>query len=391
MISAGVGIGTGENAYSAARDATLGALSGVLDHKAKTLLVFGSVSFDQDELLRGVADTAPETKIIGCSTAGEISSEGLSSEKSVVIMALGGDELDVETALGNHLLWNARQAGFDCAKELQYASHGYLQAGIVFTDVIAGNGELAVDGMRERLGPSIPLTGAAAGDDLLFFETYQYFGDRAYSGSVASLGLSGKFVVASAVADGFLPIGMPRRITKSEGVTVQQIDNARAVSVYEDYFGSDYSSELHEHLLSDLAVTFPLGIMAPDSDRLISRNPIYADEKGGMIFTAPIPEGSAAHIMISDTAQTLSSARDAAERIMKEIGAKKPRAALVFNSIARKKLLGSDADEEIHIIQNIIGREVPLAGFYGYAQIDSPISGEKPFYNASLVIWVLAA
>jgi hypothetical protein len=160
--------------------------------------------------------------------------------------------------------------------------------------------------------------------------------------------------------------------------------------MYEDYFGPTYATELKEHLLSDLAVTFPLGILSPGEKRMIPRTPMYADGKGGMMFSAPVAQGAEAHIMISDSEQTLSSARTAAEDLMKRLDGRTPRAVLMFDSIARRKLLGTNADEEIHIIQNIVGREVPIAGFYGYAQIDSSAALGTNFHNAGLGLWVLA-
>lgn len=390
MISAGIGIGTGGDAHKAGRDAAADALESLPGRTATAVVVFGSVSFDQDQLLAGIAEITGKAAIVGCSTAGEISSEGLAGHDSVVVAAIGGDGLSVTTAIGNHLLWNARQAGLDCAKELQYVSHGYLDAGLVFTDVVAGKGEIATTGIEERLGPSIPLFGAAAGDDLLFYKTYQYLNGRAFTGSVVALGLHGDAVSCGTVADGFLPIGIPRTITHANGVLVREIDGKPAISMYEDYFGPTYATELKEHLLSDLAVTFPLGILSPGEKRMIPRTPMYADGKGGMIFSAPIPEGAEAHIMISDSEQTIASAKAAAEEILRRLDGRTPRLVLLFNSIARRKLLGTNADEEIHVIQNVMGREVPMAGFYGYAQIDSSATLGTNFHNAGLGLWVLA-
>jgi hypothetical protein len=390
MIVASVGVGTGEDAYKVSREAAIAAVEGLPNKKPKLVIVFGSVVFDQDQMLQGIHATTPEALVVGCSTAGEISTEGLAMEKSVVVMAIESDQMDFWGGIGNHLLWNPRQAGIECANAIQYASNGYVRSCLMFLDVISGNGELGIAGMREKLGPSIPLYGSAAADDLLFFKTYQYFNSLVFSGSMVGLGMSGTFTCAAALADSFLPIGIPRVVTKASGVTVQEIDHKPAFSMYEDYFGTEHSLELRERLLSDLAVTFPLGIFDTSTNSLISRNPIYADQEGGMVFTAQIPEGAEAHLMISDTEQAFTSAKEAAEKVMRDLGGKTPRAVIVMNSVARRQLLGANADEEIRIIQAVIGRDVPLIGFYGYAQVDNVLEGRAPFHNAALIIWAIA-
>ena len=68
----------------------------------------------------------------------------------------------------------------------------------------------------------------------------------------------------------------------------------------------------------------------------------------------------------------------------------KPKAAIIVNSVARRKMLGLRADEEIETIQRVIGRDVPMAGFYSYAQIGGKIGSETPFHNGSLLVWLLA-
>ena len=50
----------------------------------------------------------------------------------------------------------------------------------------------------------------------------------------------------------------------------------------------------------------------------------------------------------------------------------------------------SQKKEEIQVIQQVIGRDVPIAGYYSYAQIGDRLGGQVPFHNGSLLIWLLA-
>lgn len=393
MITANVGLGTGADSYKAGAEACAQALSGLPPgSKANTLIVFGSTQFDQDELIRGVGETAPECVIIGCSTAGEISSEGFSTEKSVVIMALSSDQVRFWGGIGHHILWNPEKAGEDCANALQYDSHGYVTSCLTFLDVLSGNGDATLAGVFRKLGSSFPVYGGAAADDLLFFQTYQYLQNKAYRGSIVGLGLSGDYHAVGVMMHGFLPIGIARKVTRAEGTTLFELDGKPAATIYEEYFGEEHLSELHGGLLTSLAISYPLGIFMPDSNDVILRTPVLVDKNGAMTFTADVALAPDAEVrlMISDVESGLETARIAATEVLKKLNGKPPKAVIIVNSSSRKKMLGHSADEEIAIIQQIIGRDVPIAGFYSYAQIGGQIGDTTPFHNGSLLIWALA-
>ena len=390
MISASVGVGTGPDAYTAGEEACRHALGEMPKERAHALFVFGSVALDQDKLIEGVSSLSGDALLIGCSSAGEISSEGFSAEKSVVVMAIASDQVQFCGAVGHHILWNPRRAGEECASGLQYASHGYTHSALAFLDIISGNGDLTLSGFLNRLGGNVPVFGGAAGDDMLFFQTFQYLKDKTYSGSIVGMGLSGNFTTAQVTMHGFLPIGIERIVTKSEGTTLYELDGKPAASIYKEYFGEEHLSELHEGLLPSITVSYPLGVFLKDSDEVLLRNPIFIDKKGAMTFTAAIPQGAEIRLMISDIERDLEVTELAAQSLLKKLNGKKPKAALVVNSMARKKMLGARADEEIEIIQRVLGRDVPFVGFYSYAQIGERAKGEVALHNGALSIWALA-
>lgn len=400
MIAASVGVGKGNDAFLAGKEACEQALAGMParvgteaggpERKADALLVFGSIFFDQDKLVAGVASAAQGIPMIGCSTAGEISSEAFVSEKSVVIMALASDKLKFSAGLGNHILWNPGQAGADCAAMFRDNFREREQSSLLLLDVVTGSGDATLSGVRNELGENFPVFGGAAGDDLLFFETYQYFKDKAYSGSIVGLGLFGEHHAVGVAMHGFLPIGRARLVTKTEGTKLLQLDGKPASSVYEEYFGPEHFSELHGGLLPTLAASYPLGVVPPGNDAVLLRNPIAVFPDGTMTFTSPIPFGTEVRLMISDTERGIETATLAATEVLKRLEGRKPKAIIVIDSVTRKRMIGPRADEEIEAIQRVLGRDVPIAGFYGYAEFAADGVGEALFHNGSMLIWALA-
>lgn len=204
------------------------------------------------------------------------------------------------------------------------------------------------------------------------------------------MGLSGDYHAVGVAMHGFLPIGIAREVTRSEGTTLFELDGKPASSIYEEYFGEEHLSELHEGLLPALAVSYPLGVFSDESNDVVLRNPIFVDQKGAMTFTSEIPLHADVRLMISDIERALETATLAAKEVLKKLDGKKPKAVIIINSVARKKMLGLHADEEIEIIQGIFGRDVPMIGLYTYAQIDKQFGNSTPFHNGSLLIWALA-
>lgn len=304
-------------------------------------------------------------------------------------MAIASDQIQFWGGVGNHILWNPKQAGEECANQLQYNSHGYITSCLTFFDILSGNGDQTLAGLLGGLGAHFPVYGGAAADDMFFFETFQYLGDKVYKNSIVGMGISGNYHAVGVTHHGFLPIGIARKVTKAEDTTLYELDGKPAASIYEEYFGEEHLSELHEGLLPSLAVSYPLGVFLPESNDVVLRNPIFVDQKGAMTFTAAIPVGAEIRLMISDIDRALETTESAAREVLEKLGGKTPKAVIMVSSVARKRMLGLRADEEIQIVQRIVGRDVPIAGYYTYAQIGGLLGEQVPLHNGSLLIWAL--
>lgn len=396
MIKAGVGSSKNKDSYQAGYEACRTAMGKAGTDKPDLVVAFASVSFDQGELLRGIREASGKAPLVGCTDAGEITNDG-SATKSVAVMALKTDTIKFTTGLGRDIKAGAREAGQAAAREVKEKAPEPMRAFIMLPDVLTGNGADIVRGVLDVLGPHFPVVGGAPGDDFLFEKTYEYRDDEIASGAVAGIGLSGKFSMGIGVRHGWVPIGVPMKVTKSKGAVVYELDNRPAVSIYEDYFGKK-AEELKKEPLARMAITYPLGIKIPELGEYLIRDPITVDENGAITCAAEIPEGSEIRLMIGSKEKAIEAAQDAAQKLMKEfeIDGAKPKFALMFNCIAREKLFGQTATAEIKAIMKIIGEDVPLLGFYTYGE-QAPIGGEiratekisPRFYNETVVIFAV--
>lgn len=392
---AAVGIGVGSDAYLAAANACNEALE-TLKKTPHLYIVYASVAYDQTKMLAGIRSVSGDALVVGCSTAGEIATSGPIKDHSIVVMAIYSETIKFCAAVGENIKDGAEQAGENVANAVKACAREELKSFVMFPDVLAGNGADIVRGILKSLGEYFPVVGGAAGDDFAFKTTYQYLNDKVYTGSVVGLGLSGDFKIGIGVKHGWMPIGKPHIATKSAGSVLHELDNKPAITIYDEYFG-DAARELRDQTLAKLAVTYPLGISNSHGDEMLIRDPLTVDASGSITCAAEIPEGSEVYLMVGSREEAVKVAKEAAALAVEQLQGAEPKFVLVFNCIARNKLFGDRGGDEINAIQESIGKQVPLIGFYTYGE-QAPLYGEVKnlekcspgFHNETVVIAVIA-
>jgi hypothetical protein len=391
MIKAGVGKSKNLDAKKAGAEAAKKALSQV-GEKANLIFVFSTVAYDQKKMIDGVRSITKDIPLVGCSTSGEITGEGPVS-KHVAVMALNSDRIDFTIGIGKGTDKDSKKAGEEAAKEVKAKAKGEISLFIMLLDGLAENGAAAVRGVQEVFGKNFPIVGGSAGDDFLFKKTYQYFNDQVLSNAVIGIGLSGKFSFGVGVRHGWEPIGLPMKVTKAKGAKLIEVDNRPALSIYEDYFGKK-AEELIKEPIARMAYTYPLGMSVEGSPELLIRDVVIANEKGEITCAAEIPEGSEIRLMLGDPDKAIQAAKEAAENALSQLKKAKPKVIFVFDCMARNKLLGPRIGEEISAVQEVLGKNVPLIGFYTYGE-QAPLGGIlgpecfSVFHNETMALLVL--
>jgi len=397
-LHAGVGVGYGDDSFSAAVAASQDALGRLSGGKANAVIVFASSKYNQEEVLKGVRSICGDATLVGSSTAGEIVTEGPVAVSSVAVMVLASEAIKFYAASGQPISASPHAAGKMVADEVKkMAGAEELKAFIMMPDVLNGNGAETVRGVLESLGQHFPVVGGASGDDFQFKKTYQYLNDKVQTDSVVGLGMTGDFKIGIGVKHGWIPIGAPMKVTKSEGGVLHEVDGKPAIKIYEDYFGEEEAAALKTETLARLAITYPIGLKVEGSEEMLIRDPLSVDANGSITCAAELPEGSEIRLMIGSVEEAVKVAKAAAANALEQLNGEKPKAIVIFNCIARNKLFGQRSGEEIVAIQEVLGRDVPLIGFYTYGE-QAPLNGEvkninqcnSAFHNETVVITAFA-
>lgn len=385
-----VGVGTSKkpDSFSAGREAIKLAYAQMRQDRADLLILFTSTAYNLPELLNGINPSDKETGLIGCTTAGEITSLG-PEKNSVAVMAIKSDNIKFSMGLGKNISKDARLAGQEAVHMASKIKQPLRQVLIMLPDGLTGNGTDIVRGAQDVLGTSFSIVGGSAGDDFHFQKTYQFFNQHILNDSVPCALFSGEGSFGIGIGHGWNPIGKIRRVTKSWSNVILELDHQPAVSIYEDYFGKD-ASELKKEPLARMAITYPLGMKLEGENEYLIRDAMSVSEEGGLNCAAEVPEGSEVRLMVGSKEDAISAARLAAKQAKESLKNSPPKAAIIFNCIARSKLLGRRSKEEIDTIREVLGIDIPIIGFYTYGE-QAPLSnkirkGCSFFHNETVVI-----
>lgn len=392
MIKAKVGISQKvNNSHEAGYQATLEAINNLGCDQPNILIAFSSIKYDQKEVLRGIRKAAPGVLVVGGSAAGEITSE-VTLFDAVSVMAICSDQISFVSGYGDGVAKDSFKAGAMAAEAvIENNNNKKPDLFIMFPDGMTGNGAAIVEGVKSVLGQNFPIVGGSLGDDYLFQKTWEYYNDEVLTDAVVGLGLSGDFSYGFGIKHGWDPVGLAQKVTKADGAVIKELDNEPALKIYEDYFGKE-ASELTKEPLARMAYTYPLGVEVEGSDELLIRDPIVANKQGEITMAAAIPEGTMVRLMLGDKEKAIKAAEKAATVAFGQLEGKTPKCIIMFNCMARNKLLGARCNEENQKVLAVIGKDVPMIGFYTYGE-QGPLLGKKNtpayFHNETMCLLVI--
>src|SRR3712207_2731503 len=228
VTKAGVGMSRHHNPSVAGREAAEQALLKAGVSKPDFVFVFGSIGYDQHSLVRAVRETTGDAPLTGCSAEGTINGDDADeSNFSVVVTAISSEELRWHHGIVTGLSADPRAVGKRVAKDLLPHLSADTIGLFVFPDGRVDNLYTLFAGLEDNL-PSerfLPLWGGGANTSLSGEgPTYQYCDDEIISDGISYALLSGEAHAAWAISHTLIPIGGERKVTRSKGNVIYEID-----------------------------------------------------------------------------------------------------------------------------------------------------------------------
>ena len=383
----GVGFSSNNDHIKATQEAFNKAASAINRRRPDLALLFNTIKLNHPLVLKTIRDSLEDIPLLGLSSPSIIVNQG--SYKNGLAIALFSFPEDIyfnTTCVKEISGDNASASGEELGEDLLYGCKGIRRnLSIIFLDGQIPEGRNIIFGMQKRVGRSFPMVGASALGPI-------YFNNSILNNAACGILFGGKLNFGLGVKHGWQPLGKPRRVTLSLGNTALEIDNKPAARLYQEYFAMDNASLRND--LKHIAPFYPLGIDISGKKEYLLRSLSSIDESGSLAFNGDMPQGSRIRLMISSKDYCLESARQAAELAKKGLRNQKAKFVLVFNSLARSRLLGRQENIEIEAINKVFGADVPILGAYTLAE-QAPLNstdylGMPYFHNNSIALLAMA-
>jgi hypothetical protein len=396
-IKAGVGMSRHHSPNVAGREAAEQALKKAGVAKPDSVFMFASIGYDQHSLVRAVRESTGGAPLTGCSAEGTLNGDDADeSGFSVVVTAISSDELRWTNGLVTGLSADSRAVGKQVAQELLPHLSADTIGLFVFPDGLTLTLYDFFAGLEGNL-PSerfLPLWGGGAGNNFsVEGPTYQYCDDEVITDGVSYALLSGEAQASWAISHGLMPIGGERKVTRSQGNVIYEIDGKPAIEVLKEY--------LPEHALVEdrdwfrYAISLALIFKAPsymkDEEYVVRGVPAVRMADGSIIVQSEVQEGTSLWFSSRDKEKMTTGLDRMATQIKEQLGGAQPKLVFQFECLTRGKTMLRE-QERLQVLKRFrqsLGPEAPWAGFYTIGEI-GPVEEHNNHHLFTSVVLALS-
>lgn len=352
-----------------------------LDSEQTLVMVFAAAEYiDQPDALTALCNAYPTSKLIGCSTAGEIAGPLVNDASlSVAVIQFEHSRIAAVSAEIKQVAASFA-AGEALAKQL---TRDDLCSVFVLSDGLNVNGSELVKGLNSMLPANVVVTGGLAADGAYFRRTWVIRNGSPESGAITAVGFYGdQLQITHGSCGGWDTFGPERRVTRSEGNVLYELDGKPALELYKEYLGERASG------LPATALLFPLSIRAHTSDtHQLVRTILAVDETNqSMTFAGDIPVGYMAQLMRANFDRLVSGASLAAEQAAQNVTSSGPVLAVAISCVGRRLVLGERIEEETEITLEHLPAGAKQVGFYSYGEISPYATGSCDLHNQTMTL-----
>ncbi len=307
----------------------------------------------------------PNANVIGCSTAGEIVNDGITSGSLVLTAATFKNpkiKLASEVSKG---IEDSEAMGHRLATSLAAPD---LTAIFILAQGTNLNGSAMIQGMQKKVGNKVIITGGLAGDNGRFTKTFVMLNDTVMTEGCAAIGFYGDAIkVSFGSVGGWQAFGPSRKVTRVVGNILYEIDGVSALTVYKNYLG-EFAKDL-----PGSALHFPLSVLEHGEDKSdLIRTILGIDEKNGsLILAGDVPQDGNVRLMHAQTTDLVKGAGLAADLAGKGILSLDAADSLgiLVSCVGRKLVVGEeDIEEEVETVRASL-KGAPVTGFYSNGEI----------------------
>ena len=354
-MKAMVGSSVLANSYEAGVETAKNAMKGI--KKPKLGLLFTSIKYDQNEVIKGIKSVNKDIKVVGCTSSGAIMTpEGIISSDNgfAGMMLLEDNELNVGVA-GSPRGNDPRETGKKIAKEAM-ENVGKKFAPVAFAMFASpAEEEYYLKGIQDVIG-EVPMFGGSAADDAVAGEWKVFCEDKVFGDGCAvalfytTREIKNVFTGAYEETDN---VGIVTKVEEDRRIV--EIDHEPALKKYAEWIGANPDDLMGMNLLS-ASIPHALGVKSIQGDLTAVRHPMVGNEDYSFNVGAKVAEKTAFIELKNDVDGLIEGAVTTIKDLKTDF---KPAAMLLVHCGGRKLCIGDRVDEDFVAIKNAAG-DVPF-------------------------------
>jgi hypothetical protein len=252
----------------------------------------------------------------------------------------------------------------------------------VLSDGLNVNGSDLIAGIDSGLPEGVVVTGGLAGDGIRFQKTWVLASGAMRDHAVTAAGFYGDRVrLGHGSMGGWDIFGPERRITRSEGNVLYELDGKAALPLYKNYLGALASGLPASGLLFPLSIRSGRDDQAPVVRTILS----VSEEEQSLTFAGDLPEGWYAQLMSANFDRLIEGASQAAHQCSLDAGGREAL-SIAISCVGRRLVLGERCEEELEATVDVLGTTTHQIGFYSYGELSPNATGRCDLHNQTMTL-----
>lgn len=361
---------------------------------AADLLIFhASIGHDFKDMVTEAKRLAPNARIVAASCCGVVGREGVSeSMKDMALMTVQGKDFSLGSVDGiyGH---NSYEKTMEMARKMKSENANINMIYFLASGIDIANDQ-CIEALEEVFGKEVTIFGATSSDNMRGVISFQAVDDQVFEHAAYAIGFSDATIAVDTQAThGFVAVGEPLVVTKSNGHIIQEFNGQPAWQEYTRRLGLTTDANcgdsipigaLGERLSDDLAKEYGNQHIL----RVVTKH-----EGNDMYYATEIPEGTELWLTTRDE-ELIFSEMDRMVDVMKQrINGKEVVAVFHADCLARGRFLFNRIikDELVSKMQYPFynnGDCPAWLGMYGFGEF-ARLGGQNTYHNYTTALYVL--
>lgn len=357
------------------------------------ILMHAALGHNFSELVDQARKLAPRARVVAASCCGVVGREGVSeSIKDIALMAVRGKRLAVAHVDGifGH---NSYEKSVELATRLREQNPTVNMIYFLASGIDIAN-DRCIAGIESVFGSAVTVFGATSSDNMRGLVSYQAVDENVYEHAAFAVGFADPSLeVVTQATHGFVAVGDPLVVTRSEGHRIIELNGCPAWTEYTRRLGMQATATCGDTIpVGALAELLPAELAAEYGSKHLLRV-VTRHEGDAMLYATTCPTGTPLWLTTRDEAKIFSDLDRMVEMMAAKAGGRKPVAMFHADCLARGRFLFNRVlkEELVNRMQYPFmagGNCPPWLGMYGFGEF-ARLGGANTYHNYTTALYAL--